>query len=104
MAGFSSLLLKEFGPRLDEYARDYAKRMNQSAERMDRLIQDLLNYGRLNTARMEIQDVNVDETFHTVLRHHEQEIKDKRAHITKKETLPRVRGHPVVLQAIFVNL
>jgi PAS domain S-box-containing protein len=104
MTGFSTLLLEEYGPRLDERARDYTERIHQSAERMDRLIQDLLNYGRLNTAKLEIQDVNVDETFHTVLRHHEQEIKEKHAEIAKRGTLPRVRGHPVVLQAVFVNL
>jgi PAS domain S-box-containing protein len=104
MTGFSSILLTEFSHQLDEKGRDYLGRINQSAERMDRLIKDLLNYGRLNTAGLDIQDVNVDETFRTILTHNDQEIKERRATITKKGTLPRVRGHSVVLQAVLANL
>ncbi|HEY2082181.1 MAG TPA: ATP-binding protein [Verrucomicrobiae bacterium] len=104
MTGFSGILLNDHARQLDERARDYIGRINQSAERMDRLIRDLLSYGRLNTAGLEIQDVNLDETFRTILSHNVEEIKSKRATITKTGTLPRVRGHPVVLQTIFTNL
>jgi PAS domain S-box-containing protein len=104
MTGFSGILLNDHARQLDERARDYIGRIHQSAERMDRLIRDLLSYGRLNTAGLEIQDVNVDETFRTILSHNVEEIKNKRATITKTGTLPRVRGHPVVLQTILTNL
>jgi PAS domain S-box-containing protein len=104
MTGFSGILLADYAPQLDEKARDYIGRIHQSAERMDQLIRDLLNYGRLNTAGLEIQDVNLDETFRTILTHHEQEIKEKRAKITRTGTLPRVRGHAIVLQTILSNL
>jgi signal transduction histidine kinase len=104
MTGFSDILLTDYAPRLDLKGRDYIARINQSAERMDWLIRDLLNYGRLNTAGFEIQDVNVDETFHTILTHNDEEIKDKHAKVIKRGSLPRVRGHPVVLQAVLGNL
>jgi len=104
MTGFGSLLLTDYSPQLDPKAQDYIKRIYDSAERMDLLIRDLLNYGRLNTTGLEIQNVNADETLRTVLAHNDQEIKDKRAKIVKKGILPRVRGNSVVLQAILTNL
>jgi PAS domain S-box-containing protein len=104
MTGFSSILLDDYAPKLDEKGRDYITRINQSAERMDRLIRDLLNYGRLNTTGLEIQDVDVKEILEAVLMHHEQEIKDSRAKISKTGTLPRVRAHPAVLQTVLGNL
>lgn len=104
MTGFSSILLDDYASRLDERGRDYVGRIHESAARMDMLIKDLLNYGRLNTAGLEIQDVNLDETFRILLMHQNDEIKEKRATIRKKGTLPLVRGHPVVLQTILANL
>jgi PAS domain S-box-containing protein len=104
MTGFSNILLTDYAPQLDPKASDYIGRIHQSAERMDQLIRDLLNYGRLNTAGLEIQDVNLDETFRTIVTHNEQEITEKHAKITRTGTLPRVRGHAIVLQTILSNL
>jgi PAS domain S-box-containing protein len=104
MTGFSRILLDDCGPQLDERGRDYTMRIHESAQRMDRLIGDLLNFGRLNTVGLEIQDVNLEETFRSVLLNLDLEIKNRRAKISKKMALPRVRGHPTVLQSVLINL
>jgi PAS domain S-box-containing protein len=104
MTGFSSILLNDYGEQLGERGRDYSARIHESAERMDHLIRDLLNFGRLNTAGIEIQDVDLDETYRSVLLRQQQEIKDKRAKVTKKGLLPRVRGHPIIIESVLTNL
>ena len=48
MEGFTTLLLKQYAPRLDEMGQDYARRVGETARRMDQLILDLLAYGRLS--------------------------------------------------------
>jgi PAS domain S-box-containing protein len=104
MTGFSSILLEEHVTNLDPKGKDFLTRIHQSAQKMDRLIQDLLNYGRLNTAGSEIQDVDVDETLRTILAAHRQEIKEKHARVVKKGVLPRVRGYPPLLETVLTNL
>ena len=104
MTGFGKILLDDYASQLDPEGRDYLSRIHQSAQRMDQLIQDLLNYGRLNTAGLKIQDVDVEETFRTILASHGQEIKDRRARIAKKGVLPRVRGYPALFETILTNL
>jgi len=104
MTGFSSILLNDYGEQLGEKGRDYSARIHESAERMDHLIRDLLNFGRLNTAGLEIQDVDLDETYRSVRLRLNQEIKDKHAKVVKKKLLPRVRGHPIVLESVLTNL
>ena len=104
MTGFSSILLDDQVSQLAPQGRDYLSRIYQSAQQMDRLIQDLLNYGRLNTAGFEIQEVDVEESFRTVVARHDQEIKSKRARIIKKGILPRIRGYPTVFETVLTNL
>jgi PAS domain S-box-containing protein len=104
MTGFSCILLDDYVSQLAPPGRDYLSRIHQSAQQMDRLIQDLLNYGRLNSAGFEIQDVDVEETFRTVLARHNQEFKDKRAKVVKKGVLPRVRGYPTLFETVLTNL
>src|SRR5581483_7026691 len=45
---FSLILLEESGPRLVEDEREYLRRIATAAERMDRLIQDVLTYSRVS--------------------------------------------------------
>src|SRR5581483_2479775 len=47
MQGFTTILLEDYAPKLDKQGEDYAQRVSSAASRMDKLIQDLLAYGRL---------------------------------------------------------
>jgi len=56
--GFSAILEEEHGGRLDGEGRRHLARVRSSAQRMDRLIQDLLAYARSGTAPMRIEEVD----------------------------------------------
>src|SRR5581483_5842845 len=47
MQGFTTILEREYGSRLGETGGDYARRISAAASWMDKLIHDLLAYGRL---------------------------------------------------------
>jgi signal transduction histidine kinase len=104
MTGFSQLLTDEFGGQMSGLGKDYAGRIQQSAERMDQLIRDLLSYGRLNTAPLESSSVDLDKVFQEVLAQHDKDIREKRAKVRRKGRLPVVSGHHAVLHAVLANL
>jgi len=56
--GFSGILEEEHGGRLDGEGRRLVTRVRSVAQRMDRLIQDLLAYARSGTAPMRIEEVD----------------------------------------------
>lgn len=104
MTGFSQLLAEEMQGQAAGLGRDYASRIQQSAERMDELIRDLLSYGRLNTAPLTPTKVDLDKVFREVLMQHEKDIREKRAKVHCKGRLPVVSGHHAVLHAVLANL
>ncbi len=61
MQGFSELLLKDYGPRLDDRARDYLNRIRAAGLRMGQLIDDLLRLSRISTAALEREQVDLTE-------------------------------------------
>jgi PAS domain S-box-containing protein len=104
ISGFSHLLLEECGPEINSAARAHAERIKRSAEHMDALIQSLLQYGRLNTIELPILEVNLEELFEKVVTQLDSEIAESNAQVRKRHPLPRVFGHPLVLQVALTNL
>jgi len=104
MAGFSRILSDQFGDVIGAEALNYVKRIEGSAERMDMLIRDLLDYGRLNTIRLERSTVDLDMLFADVLMEMDNEIQARGARIRKEGVLPSVCGNMVVLRVVLGNL
>jgi signal transduction histidine kinase len=60
MSGFSQMLLQEYTGKLDAKAIDYLERISRSAMRLDRLIQDVLNYTKILRGEVVLEKVNLD--------------------------------------------
>jgi PAS domain S-box-containing protein len=104
MQGMSSALLEEYGSTLDETAKEYAERIVTSANRMDRLIQDLLAYGRLSRSDLECGNTDLETPLASVLARLEPEISPRNARIEVQRPLPMVWANPTLLEHIFTNL
>jgi PAS domain S-box-containing protein len=61
MDGFSDELLESYKDKLDDRGRDYLGRIRQSAQRMARLIDDLLNLSRLGRAPLLRERIDLSE-------------------------------------------
>jgi len=59
MNGFSRYLLANYQDRLDERGRDYLARISKAAERLGRLIDDLLNLARISRIPLKVEEVNL---------------------------------------------
>jgi signal transduction histidine kinase len=57
--GFSYLLLKQYGAKLDNQARDLIGHIRSSGRRMTELIDDLLNLSRVTTSLMHAEQVDL---------------------------------------------
>jgi signal transduction histidine kinase/ABC-type uncharacterized transport system substrate-binding protein len=102
--GFSQALLEDYASDLDAQGKDYARRMDDSAQRMETLIQDLLEYSRLSRSEIKPTPVDLTSVIEKVLIGLEAEIKDKDAHIRVDKPLPAVLGHSATLEQIVENL
>ena len=102
--GFSQILLSESLSRLDAVGQDYLQRIDRSAERMQKLIQDLLAYSRLSRADYTPEKIGIDGCILTVLNQLDDDIRQKNAEISVKRPLLNVFGHPAPLEQIISNL
>ncbi len=60
VTSFLQLLEKRYKDKLDNKAHEYIEFAVDGAERMKRLILDLLEYSRVNTSTIEKEDVNLN--------------------------------------------
>jgi signal transduction histidine kinase len=102
--GFSQALREDYAPKLDAQGKDYARRMDDSARRMETLIQDLLDYSRLSRSEIKLTPVDLTSVVEHVLTQLEAEIKDKDAHLRVDKPLPKVLAHSVTLDQVVENL
>lgn len=65
--GYSQLLEEEYGPRLDDEARGFIVRIRRGVGQMSALINDLLDYSRMERRTLDPQPVDVVATVHRVL-------------------------------------
>lgn len=104
MASFTNILLEEYSPRLDERGRDYARRISNAAQRMDRLVQDLLAYGRLTHTDVPVSNISLETEVNGALDQFSGEIEASRATVEVCAPLPPVKANAAILNQIISNL
>jgi light-regulated signal transduction histidine kinase (bacteriophytochrome) len=66
--GFAQALREDWGDRLDETGQDHLSRVRNAAQRMGRLIDDLLKLSRLSRAQVQRIDVNLAQIARDITR------------------------------------
>ncbi len=102
--GFTEAAMEETGDILGEEASVYLRRSLEAARRMDELIEDLLEYSRLGTMRVEVAPVDLDEVVDEVLAIHQAGIRKSEAVLDVARPLGRILGHDRVLVQVLSNL
>jgi PAS domain S-box-containing protein len=87
----------------EEKEKLYFNKINLSAERMSRLINEVLNYSRITVKENGFSTVNLNSTLTDVLNDLEFVIQEKAAQL-HIDTLPSVTGIPVQISQLFYNL
>ncbi|WP_298733458.1 ATP-binding protein [uncultured Chitinophaga sp.] len=86
-----------------EKARHYLGKICASSERMMTLIQDLLNFSKLNRTGQPLEEVNLNMVLQHVLNDLELVIQEKQAVVTSQD-LPMIKGEPLQLYQLFYNI
>lgn len=102
--GFADLLIIDHGAELTSEAREHTERIRNSAERMGRLILDLLAYTDLTRADFQKQTIYLDSVCQNVLRMFADEIRRTGAQVTTEFSAIQVVGDRAGIERVLVNL
>jgi len=100
---FGDRLVEKYSDDLDPRGLDYVDRMQNSANRMQILLQDLLAYSRVTMGSLEVELVNLRVVVDEVLEDLELKIEEEKAQIVV-ENLPTIEADPVQIKQLFYNL
>lgn len=103
IAGFSELLEEGYSTQLDAEAKEYFEFIMSATRRMKSLIQDLLQFSRVSTAREFIQEVNITRVVEKTLSNLKTLIDENEAVITY-EQLPLLLINETMMLQVFQNL
>jgi len=100
---FGDILADKCATSLDEASRDYIRRMQTAAARMQNLLNSLLAYSRVNTKAEPIKRTDLGKCVEEALSDLEIIIKEKKARVEVGD-LPTVRADRVQMIQLFQNL
>ncbi len=102
--GFADMVITDHAAELDDEARMGMERIKNSAERMGRLILDLLAYTDLTRADFRKQSVDLETACRNVLRMFSDEISRTKAEVSLDLPMRFVLGDPAGVERVLVNL
>jgi len=103
LAGYSSLLLQEYGDALDEGGRGYAERIEAASKQMSALIDDMVNLSRITRATMQFQVVDLTAEVEDIAGQLQRQEPDRDVHF-RIQHLVQVRADPALIRTVLENL
>ncbi|PTA68393.1 ATP-binding protein [Deinococcus arcticus] len=103
VGSYAGLLAHRYGDRLDERAQLYLRTVEQGAERMKLLVNDLLVFSRLNAERLPLEPVEAGDALREALGRLDAALRESGARV-QAAPLPRVLGSVPRLAQLFQNL
>jgi len=101
--GFAVALGEDYGPKLDQRARDYLSLIADGAGRMDSLLNDLLEHARVGRKIVDEQ-LDVGAVVERVVENLKPVIQGAGASVTVEGDLHEVAGHRGLLETMLQNL
>jgi signal transduction histidine kinase len=102
--GLTSELLDQYSSCFDSEGKNLGERITAAARKMDRLIEELLAFGRLSNQDLPRRNVDLTTAFRGALAQHADAIKETGATIELPEKLPSVWANPTIVEQIASNL
>ena len=90
MAGFSEILLEDYGDKLDATGKDHLNRIKKAGQTMSRLIDDMLKLSSITRTEMIKDKVNLSELAQSI-------------YVELKTTQPERQAEFIVAPEVFVN-
>jgi light-regulated signal transduction histidine kinase (bacteriophytochrome) len=103
IAGFSGILIEEFGPGLDPQARRYLQRIREGTQRMGMLVDELLNLARVGRHAMDFRETALKSLVDDIIPVLQSECQGRQVEWQIGE-LPIVNCDPGLIRQVFQNL
>ncbi len=100
---FTELLAKEYGDKIDETGRNYMEINRQAAKKMELMVANLLEYGRLGQGVDRLTKTDCNEALKQALEALRESIKSSKAEI-QHAPLPTIMADPIHMARLFQNL
>ncbi|MHC0443305.1 PAS domain-containing sensor histidine kinase [Flavobacterium sp. 3-210] len=100
---FNTLLKNEKDTVFNESCLKYLSKIDQSALRMDNIIEGILSYSTIDKTTQSIKKINLNEVIDNIKTDLELIIKEKGA-IFNSCDLPEIEGAPILITQLFYNL
>ena len=103
ISGYTSILVEDYAPLLDEEGKRICEVISNEARRMGELIDDLLSFSRLSRKEMQVARVDMKSLAFSV--YGELTTEEQRNHIDfSVGKLPPALGDPVLFHQVWINL
>lgn len=103
IGGFTRMILKRYGVKLDEEGRHFLDVVIKDAEKMEELIDDLLSLSRIGFAEIKLADVEMNKLVKTVVEELQENASERTVNF-KIKPLPEAYGDSIMLEQVLVNL
>jgi PAS domain S-box-containing protein len=104
MRGFGEAILEDYGNEMGQAAHDFTRRVVETTQQMDDLIQDILDYGRLTRTDVQLEPLALALVLPDALRQMSSEIDQRAADVDVESTSHIVVGHYQTLVQAVANL
>jgi PAS domain S-box-containing protein len=103
MQGFSEAVLEDYGDKLDAEGRDYLERIKSAGIRLDRLIQDLLAYSRMDRLQSPLAPLDPEKLVREAIEL-DANLRPPQATVRVETPMPRVLAHAAPMTQVITNL
>ncbi len=100
---FSQMLAEEYADKLDDHGKRLLGRIGQAVTRMDRLIQDVLQYSKVLRDDLKLEAVKADQLVRGMLETYT-DFQEPRATVVIEGELPEVLANEAALTQCFSNI
>lgn len=100
---FSHLIALEYSDKLNDEGKEYINLVSDGAERMQAMINDLLEYARIGNSEIIFVPVDANKEIKHVLENLSSLIEESKAEITY-DVFPQFQGNPVQFMRLMQNL
>jgi signal transduction histidine kinase len=100
---FGDRLMSKYKNALEENGADYVTRMQSAAERMQRLIEELLSFSRVSRPAVLFEGLQVEELIQEIIDDLDAQVKRENA-VIRFGKIPTIRGERSQVKRLFQNL
>lgn len=98
--GFAEALSQDYGDQLDDEANRFLGRISANSLKMGQLIDDLLEFSRMNRKKTKFQQVNLEVIISKIIK----ELFPESSKFINLGKLPTIIGDSEMLEQVFINL